>query len=751
MQRVLKAVSLGIITALLGAVVYFLLSGFELEENLGLDVLFKLRGKIEAPKDTVIIAIDKTSSDHFDLPNDPAQWPRQLHAQLIERLAALGARVIVFDIFFKEARDKTEDQVLAAAIKRAGNVILFTHLQRDILSEQGIAPDRPDTLQAINIERLVLPTPVIANAPVALAPFALLKYPQKITKFWTFRVPAGEIPNLPAITLQLYNLDAYPALHRLIQRTLPEQAQHWPATVTDIRKNHSLSQLVGELRYFFKQHPSLVQHATHYYHTDNSVSLATGSQQKIQSLLNMYAGPNQHYLNFYGPPRSITTIPYHEIIEPVAEKQLDLANKVVFVGFSEFLQPEQKDNFFTVFSLENGVDLSGVEIGATAFSNLLYDQTIKPLSPFSFIALIMLYGFVIASISKMLPTLPSIASALAIATGYAAVSYFAFRDHYLWLPWVVPLLIQTPFALFIALLWHYFETRREREQIREAFGFYLPTNVVDKISHNLGHLETIHQQLYGICLATDAEQYTRLAEQLSPEELSDLINKYYQLLFEPVRQHDGIISDVVGDAMLAIWSSPDADVVLRTHACEAALEITHTMNSQQAINNPVHVLPTRIGLHAGVLMLGNVGAMDHYEYRAVGDIVNTSNRIQALNKTLGSNLIASENAVEGVSGIVMRQLGAFQLPGKQKSIRLFELLCRNNEVNEEIQERCNLFAEGLEAFQSQSWDIAIEIFSRLCAEYSADKPAQFYLQYCLQHKDSPPSAQWDGVISLNNK
>ena len=268
MQRVLKAASLGLIIALLGTTIYFLFSGFELEENLGLDVLFKLRGKIEAPEETVIIAIDKTSSDHFGLPNDPVMWPRQLHTQLIDRLSAMGASVIVFDVFFKEARDKREDEAFASAIQRAGNVILFTHLQRDILSEQGTAPDRPDTLQAINIERLVPPTPVIANAPVALAPFALLKYPQKITKFWTFRVPAGEIPNMPAITLQLHNLDEYPTLHQLLRHALPIPTKYLPESANHIKENRSLSEFVSELRYFFKQHPSLNEQTEQLYNPE---------------------------------------------------------------------------------------------------------------------------------------------------------------------------------------------------------------------------------------------------------------------------------------------------------------------------------------------------------------------------------------------------------------------------------------------------------------------------------------------------
>lgn len=71
MNRMFKAVSLGIVTALLGAFIYFFVAGFELEESMGLDALFKVRGPIAAPIDSVVVAIDKTSSDYFGLENEP--------------------------------------------------------------------------------------------------------------------------------------------------------------------------------------------------------------------------------------------------------------------------------------------------------------------------------------------------------------------------------------------------------------------------------------------------------------------------------------------------------------------------------------------------------------------------------------------------------------------------------------------------------------------------------------------------------
>ena len=86
---------------------------------------------------------------------------------------------------------------------------------------------------------------------------------------------------------------------------------------------------------------------------------------------------------------------------------------------------------------------------------------------------------------------------------------------------------------------------------------------------NTGGVASPDQSVYGICLATDAERYTSLAESMDPAELARFVNRYYAMVFEPIRRQGGTISDVVGDAALAIWASPAPDVQLRSRACLA--------------------------------------------------------------------------------------------------------------------------------------------------------------------------------------
>ena len=109
MERLLKAAILGLLTGLLGLILTLFPLGIDLEEDIGLHLLFKLRGVKQPPSEVVIVAVDKASSDYLHLPNDPRKWPRSLHARLTEMLAKEGATVIAFDVFFDEAKSVEED------------------------------------------------------------------------------------------------------------------------------------------------------------------------------------------------------------------------------------------------------------------------------------------------------------------------------------------------------------------------------------------------------------------------------------------------------------------------------------------------------------------------------------------------------------------------------------------------------------------------------------------------------------------
>ena len=102
MSNFCKALLVGLLTGVLG--LCFVPVASQLEEDIGLDFPFTLRGNLEVPSDVIIVTMDRVSARNLNLPTDPGKWPRFLHARLVEILTKQGAAVIAFDVLFDEVR-----------------------------------------------------------------------------------------------------------------------------------------------------------------------------------------------------------------------------------------------------------------------------------------------------------------------------------------------------------------------------------------------------------------------------------------------------------------------------------------------------------------------------------------------------------------------------------------------------------------------------------------------------------------------
>ena len=270
------------------------------------------------------------------------------------------------------------------------------------------------------------------------------------------------------------------------------------------------------------------------------------------------------------------------------------------------------------------------------------------------------------------------------------------------------------------------------------------------MAKNIGDINATSKVVYGICLYTDAQQYAALSETMDPRELSQFMNRYYETLFLPVKKNGGIISDVVGDSMMAIWAKSNPDASLRAAACHAALGIVQAINRFNRENEQIK-LHTRIGMHAGHILIGNIGAVDHYEYRPVGDIVNTASRMESLNKHLGTQILVSDQVLHLLDGFMTRGLGEFLLFGKSNAVVIHELMGHTKDSSMEQHQLCSCFEEGMRAYRRKHWDDAIEAFERTLTTYRADGPSIFFKKQCEAFKQNPPDENWDGTVVMEQK
>jgi adenylate cyclase len=742
-SRLSSALIIGVATGLVGVAASLVPLGVRFEETAGLDWLFMLRGPRTPPDEVVVVSMGQQSGMVLGLARDPKSWPRGLHADVVRKLRAAGAAVVALDLFLDEPRGEADDDALAAAVGAAGNVVISARLRKDMVAPRPGAAGSPAAVRL----QVVLPLEALRERALASAPFPLPVVPVKVSQFWAFSPATGNLATMPVTAFQAYAvadsaklLAATAALRPGIgTRLLPSGSLSAPGATADFPRRFR-EELLADRALERELRARL----------DTGDSATTGAAR----LLSLYAGPDSYYLNYYGPPGTIPTIPYHRVLSDQqlrdgAGDPLDLRGKVVFVGLAEEVQAEQKDHFFFVYSGDDGLNISGAEIGATAVANLIENRLLQHIPVVSQIGTLLAFGLLLGVLCRLLPPVLSIGAALTSGALYLAGAHHAFGALNLWLPLMTPLFLQAPLALLLAIFMHYQQTRAQRERIQVALGRYVPARLVAQLAREGVNVNTGAEVVYGICLATDASQYTRMAETLTPEEVGHLLNDYYGLLFSEVDQRGGFVSDVVGDAMMAVWASARPDPALRLRACEAALgvrRVTTPGNASATGSLP----PTRIGLHAGAIRLGNIGAGQHFEYRAVGDIVNTASRIEGLNKVLGTRILASAETVAGLDALRSRELGSFLLPGKSLPVLIHEVM---GTADDAAPADTGEFAAALSSFRTGNWALAAEAFAALHRQMPADGPAGFYAELAarLAAGDAPAELLKAGAIRIDTK
>ncbi len=748
MPRYQIAAILGLTAGALGSVFAFTPLGSALEEDVGLWSLYMIRGPVEAPPEAVVVSIDKRSADQLGLSSNPRKWPREMHARLTDSLVRRSASVIVFDLDFSEPRD---DDALAVALARAERVVLFERIDVErIPIKHGSNGSAGEIVQ----EQIVHPAEQLRVEAMGLGPFPLPKVPARVDQFWAFKAAAGEVwPTLPAVALQVHALPLLEHFLARLKRASLQRLDRLPQGRAYVRNEKDLRRLMHNLRLEFKRRPEMSERFLKALDTEGDKGLPPDEKRLLTALVKLYGGDDDYHINFYGPPGTIRTIPYYAVLSgdnpSDSKNELGLSGKVIFVGASELLRAEQKDDFHTVFSREDGVDLSGVEIAATAFANLLTDRTLRRLSNLTTLSIILVFGGLIGILAYLLPGVRAVASMLAVGAMYFGSAQFLFTEHNVVVPVLVPLLLQLPAALLLGLFSQYLVAKRERDIVGRAIRYYVPEKVAESLARE-GAPAAIPELVYGICLATDVEHYTTVSEKIGPQELASLMNEYFDMLCDRIVRHDCEFLGIHADSTMSLWRMQEPAKDVRLRACLAALEIRHAVDRFNERHRD-RMLRTRIGLHEGELVLGNVGGGGRYVYSLTGDSANTASRIEGLNKHTGTTILASESVVIGLDSLLLRRIGSFVLEGKSSPLSIFEIMGRHEGAGSAEDNLCEQFAYALGAFEVERWSEAAEKFGAIHSAYPADGPTRFLLKRCRQYSAASPPRGEGRIIRMDEK
>ena len=218
---------------------------------------------------------------------------------------------------------------------------------------------------------------------------------------------------------------------------------------------------------------------------------------------------------------------------------------------------------------------------------------------------------------------------------------------------------------------------QEKEFMREAFGKVVDPYVRDYLLQ--GNIALGGENCDVTVMFCDIRNFTAMSENMKPEDVVLLLNKYFTAMEKCISENHGVINKYIGDAIMAIFGSP---VKSQNHALDsykASLAMKKSLielNKSFAEKN-LPLFDFGIGLHSGNVLAGNIGAEKRMEYTVIGDTVNTASRIGALCKTYKTDLLLSESTVEKIKMLdesvvaSLKYVDDSAIRGKTETVKLF--------------------------------------------------------------------------------
>jgi adenylate cyclase len=711
-EKVLLGAIIGTIAWILtfGLYVAGLLEPYELKTY---DHLCRLSAKQSpAPEEIILVVVDQGSLKAAQQQGIQWPWPRQMYAPIIDFCTLAGAQAVAFDVLFTEpsAYGVEDDKLFADALKRSGHAFLSLSLSREgrsqLLWEQRL------------LERLQLPLEDLSGQ--SNSPFISSEPPVRI---------------LTENCLGLGNVSIPPSPDG-IYRTLPLVFPCGGGWV-----------------------PSLTMAVFSYLSETVPVTMKPVTMKNDGLHLNGMHIPLDHQgnflLSFYGGSRDFRRFSAFNVIQSFLAVQEGrkpiyppeaFRGKIVLIGFTALGLFDLKPT--PISSLT-----PGIAVHATLIANLLHKDFRVRLSPSQSLVLAAVLAVAMAITVLFVSSFWQIAFFfLAYAVGLGFFIFYSFGQNL----WVDGVLTATTLTLSFAMTtsFSYATEGRQRRQIKQMFSRYMSDLLIHDLLKHPEKLRLGGERQVLTVFFSDLAGFTTLCEKLAPEEVVTLLNHYLTAMTDLILLSGGIIDKYEGDAIMAFWGAPVAQEDHAVRACLAALD-----NQSRLIElrdefsrmglPPVHA---RIGINTGEMIIGNMGSTQRFDFTVIGDSVNLASRLEGAGKEYGVSIIISEETYrQAQSRVEVRELDLLQVKGKDRPIRIYELLARKGEMSHEALQKHEIFAKGLGMYRNRQWAEAICLFENVLSLDVNDGPGKTFLERCDRFYRNPPGLDWKGIHRLISK
>ncbi|MGK5091038.1 adenylate/guanylate cyclase domain-containing protein [Deltaproteobacteria bacterium TL4] len=676
---------------------------------------------IEAHPDVVMLMIDEASLQSIQSLVGRWPWPRTLFAELVEFLTQAEAKAILFDVLFTEPQVPrspegelgADDMMLASSTAGSGATFHATQFVKDVedsvnksLLNRPLPEDFTEMFALRNLQQ---------DPSAALPEYN--NYYLPITEYYQSSLGVGVVEFSSdkdgiyrrSHLIRKYGEHAFPVLSlSLMQQILGVKQM----------KLSARSLFLDNLRIPLQKDGSYLINMKRKF-TTYSLGGVFSTMQKLNK--GQRAGA---------------------LLDPVI-----FQNKIVLIGASAAGVEDLKHTSM-------GSNVPGVLLHGSIISNILQEDFIKNVPDWVMILSVLGLSFLTVSMVLLLNhVFFQVLGPLMIAIGFSMFSLWIFLQYQIWIPMIPPLLAWS--LSFVEVFGFLSATEgREKRFIKGAFQQYLSPAVIHNLMENPGQLTLGGEEKELTAMFSDVKGFSTISEMLTPTELVSLLNEYLSEMTEIIMKYDGTVDKFEGDAIIAFFGAP---FYLQDHAKRAALVMLEMQNRLAQLRDGwkekwgvnIH---HRIGVNTGMMVVGNMGSRNRFDYTIMGNSVNLAARLEGVNKMYGTDLIISEMTYEQCrDAVVTRELDLIRVIGIHKPVRIHELVSRQGELSLHLIKAYGLYAEALEAYRQQRWSDALTTFKQVLAMIPEDGPSKVLIQRCEHYLKEPPAPNWDGVYTATSK
>jgi adenylate cyclase len=263
----------------------------------------------------------------------------------------------------------------------------------------------------------------------------------------------------------------------------------------------------------------------------------------------------------------------------------------------------------------------------------------------------------------------------------------------------------------------------------EAFSRFVPRRLVERLIETGTPLQLGGTRREITLLFSDVVSFTKITEKADPTQVMQYTSRYFAAMSHEIMSHSGTVDKFIGDAIMAIWNAPADDPDHAANACAAALAF---QRANDRLNTEFEqegwpAYRTRIGLHTGAAVVGNIGSEDRMNYTALGATVNLAARLEGLNKEYGTSILVSSAIKQRVGArFLFRSVDRISPKGFAEAFDIYELRCERGEADAGDCELCRRWEAVYAALHNGPLAVADGELSAFLKAYPEDQIARYH-------------------------